>query len=279
MSDQNEKTGAWLVESFQRFNIDPARGLAYLTAHYTGTVAPPLSEAMEKFFERREIKGTGWSQTRHLKTAFKDFAASLTHSSLELVNEDEVLAWLSQWNLDKAKTWNDQRGYIHGLFLFAIKKGWIARSPAAGIELRDPGTRPLPDVLHPTRAERLMAWLEINAPEWIPYFVFCLFAGVRPELAHGETGRLHDDLIGIGPHANKVMNSEGFWVRGKMKTNRFVRWADCGPLRAWLNAYPCTKGLIPPDLSIYQAARRLTAIRAKHELSPDKLGCDCSSYV
>ena len=49
MLDQNTNTAAWLLESFERFNIDPARGLAYLTAHYTGTVAPPLDKAIEQY--------------------------------------------------------------------------------------------------------------------------------------------------------------------------------------------------------------------------------------
>lgn len=50
-----------------------------------------------------------------------------------------------------------------------------------------------------------------------------------------------------------------------------MRWDDCGPLRAWIAAYPCTDGLIPRGLSIYQAARRLTALREEHSLTYDVL--------
>jgi len=91
MSDQN-KTAMWLFESFERYKIEPARGLADLTAHYTGTVAPPLGLAFAQFLKRRETKGTGWSQRRPRKAALDDFAASPTHPDVSLVTEDEVLA-------------------------------------------------------------------------------------------------------------------------------------------------------------------------------------------
>lgn len=272
MLNQNDTTGAWLAESFQRYNIDPARGLAYLTAHYKGTVAPPLCIAIAQFLKRREIKGTGWSQLRHLREAVEDFAESLTHTSLQLITEDEIMEWLARWNLSAPKTWNEKRGYVQGLFLFAIKKGWIARSPAASIELRAPDHRVVPEVLQPAHAAALMSWLEINEPEWIPYYAFCLFAGVRPDIGRGEAGRLHDDLIGLpGGLAGRVINDNGFFVRGKKRKSRFVKWDDCGSLRTWLAAYPYHHGLIPRGLSRFQAARRLTAFRALHGLAYDVL--------
>ena len=98
--------------SFERHNVDPARGLAYLRAHYTCTVAPPLTEAIKQFWARHKIKGTDWSQLRHLKAALDDFATSHAHSSIKLVTEDEVLVSLAQRALDKAKTWIDQRGDV-----------------------------------------------------------------------------------------------------------------------------------------------------------------------
>lgn len=271
MTTEHTDTSAWCMETMRRNNIDPTKAMAFLTKHYLATQAPAMVKVVENFLAEIELKGTGHTQLRHLRTSLYDFVAKLNHDRIELVIEQEIRDWLKRWDGSKPKTWNDKLGYVKSLLLYAIDRKYISTSPAVCIKNRRMGDRKIPEVLDPTEAAALMHWLEECAPEWVPYFAFCLFAGVRPYLRHGEAGRLHGDIMGGQGALKKSFNPHGFFVRGKNKQTRFCRWENCGPLRAWLAVYPYTGGLIPPGLSISQAERRLKKIRAKFNLSHNVL--------
>lgn len=114
---------------------------------------------------------------------------------------------------------------------------------------------PPPDTLDPMQALKLLRWLQANAPQWVRYFVVCLFAGVRPDVREGEARRLDEDLRFPSRHLRRpAFDGYGLWVRGKTGKTRHVSWALCGPLRAWLTACPGA-GLIQDGLSYSQAER------------------------
>ena len=82
----------------------------------------------------------------------------------------------------------------------------------------------------------------------VPYFVLCLFAGIRPCLRHGEASkikpehiRLDTDVIHVEPEVSKT----------GMKRNVTIQ----SNLAAWLKAYPVDKiPIVPPNMQHMRAA-------------------------
>lgn len=278
MTTEDVKTGNWLLETCKQNGIDPAAGMKFLTTHFRATTRGRNFSAIRRDFLRERAADTaGHSQHRHLRTSLRDFTRTLSREKVrapELITEDDCRAWLARWlppHCEK-KTWNEKLGYLHGLFLYAVRKDCISRSPTSGIKRFRIRRTKVPAVLDPVAAQRLMAWLETNAPEWVPYFAFCLFAGMRPDIREGEAHRLDHDIhrpsVYLGTPA---LNASGFWLRGKTGRTRHVKWSACGPLRAWLMAYPATGGIVPAGLSYAQAERKLQAIREANGLTHDVL--------
>ena len=278
MEKNDLQTAAWLLETCKQHGIDPAKGIHYLVTHFRATAAARNFSAIRRAFLRERGADTaGPSQHRHLRTSLRDFTRSLSREKVrapELITEEDCRAWLARWlppHCEK-KTWNEKLGYLHGLFLYAVRKDYLSRAPTAGIKRFKIRRTRVPAVLDPVAAQRLMTWLEANAPEWIPYFAFCLFAGVRPDVREGEACRLDQDIRRPSVHLGApALNASGFWLRGKTGRTRHVKWSHCGPLRAWLMAYPATAGIVPAGLTYSQAERELQVIREANGLTHDIL--------
>lgn len=274
---QEIRDGLYLLEAFRRHGIEPDRGMQYLAAHLKPVLGVTVAEMAEGFLAARARKGTGPEQLRHLRLALRAFVAAMGEdkSRPELVTEADCVAFLARWEGKAAKTWNEQLGYLHGLWLWSSRRGYVSKAPTAGIaRLRLRRVR-LPAVLAPERVERLLCWLEHEEPDWVPYHVFAVFSGLRPDVRGGEARRLDEDLLAPMRHLGvaAAVSDMGFFVRGKTGGRRHVGWEVCGPLRAWLAAYPVGRGrgLIPPGLTYAQAERRLHAIRRRFGLSHDVL--------
>jgi integrase len=230
--------------------------------------------------------GTGVSQTRHVKTALVDFWRYLPREQRERpgsISREQILEFLRPYESLSAKSYNERRGYLCTVFAVAVEFGWLTRSPVDSVpRRRSPRHRPPPSVLQPLAALRLLRWVQSNAPEWVPYFAFCIFAGLRPCVREGEAHRLDEDMrnpVALG--GLPALDQDGFWVRGKTGAMRHVSWSLCGPLRHWISAYP-SAGLIPDGLSYSQAERRLQAIRKRFGLTHDVMrhtGASAMLYV
>lgn len=278
MEKNDLATANWLLETCKQNGIDPAKGMKFLTTHYRATTAAcNFSAIRREFLRERGADSAGHSQHRHLRTSLRDFTRSLSREKVrapELITEQDCRDWLARWlpPACEKKTWNEKLGYLHGLLLYAVRKDYLPRAPTSGIKRFKIRRTKVPAVLDPMAAQRLMTWLEEHAPQWIPYFAFCLFAGMRPDVREGEAHRLDHDIhrpsVFLGRPA---MNASGFWLRGKTGRTRHVKWSHCGPLRAWLMAYPATGGIVPEGLTYAQAERELQAIRAANGLTHDIL--------
>lgn len=266
---------AYLVSVLDKNAIGYDAAIAHLLAHKRAFQCPTLSGLIRELSKRMRRDKTEHSQTRHVRATLVAFYRALPRDKREhpdRITGEDIETFLSRWNSDSPKTWNESRAHLVSVFRLAVRRGWLVVSPLAQIDRRPPlKHRPPPVVLEPMAALELMRWLQKNAPEWVLYFAFCLFAGLRPDIREGEAHRLDKDMRSEGGRLRRAaLDGDGFWIRGKDGNVRHVAWSLCGPLHAWANAYP-QKGLIPDGLSYSQAERRLQAIRERFELGYDVL--------
>jgi integrase len=264
---------AYLLKVLEKEGISHDVAIKHLIAHSASFKCPRLGILIRELVLAQRHRKTGHSQMRHVRMVLVAFFHYLPRDHRDhpgTITREDVVKFLARYDKMAVKTWNEAFAYITGIFALAVKRGWLVVSPCASIQRKPkPRHRPPPDVLQPMQALRLLRWLQANAPQWVRYFVVCLFAGVRPDVREGEARRLDEDLRHPSRHLRRqAIDGFGFWVRGKTGKTRHVPWTLCGPLREWLNAYP-GKGLVPDGLSYSQAERQLHVIRARFDLTHD----------
>jgi len=268
-------SAAYLLHVLKTEGISHDAAIKHILAHKASFQCPRLGLIIRALVERQRHRKTGHSQMRHVRKSLVAFYQSLSpeqRAHPETISREHIMGFLKRYNTMAAKTWNEAYSYVASVFALAVKRGWLAVSPCASIDRKPkPRHRPPPTVLAPMAALQLLRWLQKHEPSWVRYFVFCLFAGIRPCVREGEAHRLDEDMRFPSRHLRRpACDSDGFWVRGKTGNLRHVSWSLCGPLRGWVRAYP-GNGLIPDGLSYSQAERQLRLIRARFDLSHDEL--------
>ena len=141
------------------------------------------------------------------------------------------------------KTYNNRRGIVSTFLKFALQRDWITDNPLAKIPPRRIRRRRGGAVTFTAQqAKDLMAYVEEHYPSAIPFFAFCLFAGIRPCLRTGEILRLKP--VHVKPAEGVIR------IDGEVSKVREPRMVTIQPnLAAWLRAYPLDKfPIIPANL-------------------------------
>jgi hypothetical protein len=132
------------------------------------------------------------------------------------------------------KSYNNRRGLVGAFFKHCVLQDWLAASPIhkvpyyRGIGHRR-GSAP---TLTAAQCAEIMEWAETNHDgALVPFIALCLFAGIRPDLYHGEISklepkdvRLDTGVILIEPEVSKVRMKRAITIQPN--------------LAAWLRAYP-----------------------------------------
>lgn len=222
--------------------------------------------AIEAYKTDRRKACIGESQISNVAKAAKRFAEQVSRPSVGTPTRAEVEALLATLEDDVSpSTYNGLLGDIGTFLQWLVARGHIQENPTSGMERRKV-KRGLPVILKPDAVEKLLRDLETTDPSWIPYAAFCVFGGLRPSMREGEAARFDADLR----DGKEILHSGGFEVRGKAHGTRVVPWQMCGPLKAWLDAYPATDGLWPSE-SGTAAERAWEKVRQRHGLAADVL--------
>jgi hypothetical protein len=168
----------------------------FLAHHRQSDFQIRLSDAMAGFLSSQVgvNRQRSIEEYRRSLVRFQDF----THDPfVHEVTNDLVEAYMSslraKGGVDKAsqKTWNIQRGQLHGFFNWCLVKpqGYIAINPVADIK-RFKIDQDSIHSLSAAEAERVMRYAEeFKGGRLARYFALALFAGVRPSY-NGELGKL-----------------------------------------------------------------------------------------
>lgn len=278
MNSQEERDALWLLESFKRHGIDPARGVSYLVRHALPAHAMPIGNAFARFLASLSC---GDSHRENLENSGTAFIASLPAGPatiLEVITSDDLERFLVPYGTKSRKTFNHVLADLAQFFRWCVRKQLLVRGPHESIDRKPIRHDSIPSTIDPARVANIMAELERSHPQWCAYFAFGFFAGLRPCVREGESFRLNEDLRG-GPLGRHPFTPDCFFVRRKTGKTRPVFWSSCGPLRSWLTAYPCDGGLLPDGLSPSQAERRLQALRSSFGIGYDEVRHTACSWM
>ena len=158
------------------------------------------------------------------------------------------------------KTYNNRRGILSTFFKFVFQKGWVAANQIEKLPYhRIAHRRGSACTKTASQVQELMDFLEdYQGGRLVPYFVLCLFAGIRPCLRHGEASKLKPEHIRLD---TGVIHVEPEVAKTGMKRNVTIQ----SNLAAWLKAYPVDKiPIVPPNMQHLRAA-----IAKRFDLSHD----------
>jgi len=169
------------------------------------------------------------------------------------VSTDDLESWIDQ-NAKTDSGRNKMRNRFLGLFNYACKKKYIKENPAEGLIITsiDNDSKPYP--LPVEDAILLLNKAERECPEMIPYFVLCMFAGIRPF----ETKRLDWSDISL--------TRQYIYIRKKTSKTRAERYVTIEDnLLAYLVKYKATG-------KVFFSTRAFNTVRAKAGI---RWGHDC----
>jgi integrase len=182
-------------------------------------------------------------QLRNIANGLKALTARFPKASMAEFTPDQLVGHLEMGS-PSLKTYNNRRGILSTFFKFAVQKEWIERSPVERTpHHRINRRRGSATTLTAKTVAELMAEVErFHGGAMVPYFVLCLFAGIRPCIRFGEISRLNAEsvrldtgIIHIEPEVSKVRDKRRVTIQPN--------------LAAWLRAYPLKRYPILPTNS------------------------------
>lgn len=248
-------TSAQIVEAadcFEQLAAHPGVNLAdavrgYLELHKTRQGSIPLGELFGKFLDSRASKSAPYLQhLRWARTAFESLAATLA-CDITVRDLETILETFTPSVRDAF------RRYIRAVLNFGVRLDYLSSNPAAKLE----SSKPLKGETHvftPHQVRRLLEVALGNDPEFLPYRVFALFAGIRPL---GELSRLEWRDVSL---TDRVVTLRAEVTKTRRK--RFVELSENAV--AWLsvNHGRHSAGLVAPWTPAILRKRHRTNYRA-----------------
>lgn len=237
-----------LREKFPK--VEPAQACEWFLTNYR----PPKSSitlqvAVENYLKdalrrvetgslsQAQFDSVGFS-TQQLETHFglETPLAELTTSALQQYLRDTTRGRDGSENYSN-KTWVNRRGYLTAFFEYCRGENWIDENPAQRIKNYSKKELPQETIATLTAAEAktLMEFLEdFQGGRMVPFFVICLFCGVRPDWQKGEISRLQPEQVDLAIRQ--------IHFRKKQTKTKKPRITVLQPnVVEWLRAYPLDK--------------------------------------
>lgn len=217
----------------------------YALAHFREVGRPrPLAECITTYLaakeadQRRDILSL--RQYRSIKRELDRLVRELGVGDLTACTAPVLTAYLNR-GTTSLKTHNNRRGVLSTFFKFAVLQDWLPANPVLKIpHHRIAHRRGSAVTINAEQSEALMRHVEgFEGGVLVPYFAFCLFAGIRPSVKDGEISKLQAPSINL---ATGVIHIEPEVSKVRMK--RLV--AIQPNLAAWLRAYPLDRFPIIP---------------------------------
>jgi integrase len=159
--------------------VDAAR---FWADHHPAGTSPEVALAVEQFIEAK-VAAAGDVTSRHvrdLRSRMRGFVLAFGERSVAAVNSEAVLAWLQSLE-DSPRTVANYRSAVQNFFNFAVRRGWLGRSPMERIATGDLPRVPA-STKHPltvAQANALLAVVQAERPAYLAHFALRLFLGFR----------------------------------------------------------------------------------------------------
>ena len=239
----------------------------FMLKHYRETESSvALDQAVTAYRKQRELEeARGIISPRQLKSIQSEMAGLKLHFGarpLSEITDVDLGSYLQSARTGNnkvhtgfsMKTWNNRRGLLSTFFKFCYKEKWVTRNPVEDLTIyKVKHRRATAETLTAKQAQDLMAYIETyTGPKdlkrklynrepgfLVPFFALALFAGVRPDLRHGEIRKLRAKNIDLQVGVIRIEPDIS-----KVNERRIVKIQP--NLKAWLEKYPLPEsGAVP----------------------------------
>ena len=223
--------------------LDAVRG--FIKEHKQRTDSVPFLELFNQFLAAKTDRNQKYQvELRITRDRFPTLhgrmVSDITHRDL-----DPLLSAISPGGR------NPLMRYLRAVFFFGIKKGYMTENPISKLDFAERKRKEIETIPNEQAAAMLVSALENDLP-LLPYLVFGLFAGIRPD---GELQKLEWNDVKLA-ESTIVIRPE------VSKTNR-RRFPDLSPNAIeWLNAYKAKGGTSSGNVSPYSGRQLLKHRRA-----------------
>lgn len=166
--------------------------------------SPLLADAIAQVVAAKTKNGHRATYVTSLRQYLAAFEKRFTGRHVGDITTEDLEAWFNERG-EPPNSRVSNAGRLGALFSFAMRRGWIDRSPVERLE-RPRITRGTPRILTVEECRKLLMEAR-KMPDMFPYIVLTLFAGIRPEEARKlrwEHVDLDRRLVRIPPEVSKV---------------------------------------------------------------------------
>lgn len=209
-------------------------------------------QAFEAYLQARKDANRRPHTLRNIRHRLGAFADDFGDRPVHEITTHDLERWISGKGGTPTNRKNN-RVHLVGLFNFALKRKWVRENPASVLETPTV-KKAKPYVLSVGDAGSLMASAEAHAPEMVPYFALCTFAGIRPE----ECQRLDWKDIDLGRRE--------IFIEADISKTHEDRWIEINDnLLAWLSTYHQGDDTVLFSRSKFEAVRKKAGIGWKSD--------------
>ena len=209
-----------------------------------------LDEAITQFLAEKERGGLRQKTVQGLRAHLNRLSRGHSGSVLRDLSGPVLIQWLDTIGV-AGVTRNNYRRSLGNFFRWCVRVNYLAKDPTLAITTAKTDQQ-LPTLLTVQQTRALLRTTRVLDSPLLPYQTLACFAGIRPT----ELARLHQDDIDIKNGYIHVTSAAS-----KTRQQRYV--AILPVLRKWLDAYPITGPIAPPNLR-----KRLTKVRRGAGLLP-----------
>lgn len=149
-----------------------------------------VTELVSEFLHAKARAGRDDNYLRALRYSLKKFTSAFGRRSITAVEVTETENWLHDLGLNP-KTLKRHLGDVRTLFNFAVKRGYLQRNPATGVEL--PEAIPAPPSLHtPAQVREVLEFAREYDPHICRAMAVRYFTGLRT----AEVERIDETAVG-----------------------------------------------------------------------------------
>lgn len=248
--------------------ILPAADLVFMTSAVEGAAhgqSLGFLDVVQSCLVAKRAANLRADYLRELERCLRRFSDFIGPVNIASISHWQIEQWLARPGLSPASRATGMNR-LSALFSFAVRRGLIDRNPVDRLDRVRLERRP-PMILSPNDTARLLAVARASMPEFLPYLIVGVFAGVRPK----ELERLRFEDINFRSGVIRVDAAAS-----KVRRRRIVELEANAQL--WLAEFSGRSGPVV-DCQVRRKLRRLRVAMGWDSWPKDILRHTCASYL
>jgi integrase len=222
-ADLVELAGQALLALGRMLRGKPAQGFTPVSPLLPPCSSLSLTELLNEFLRAKARAGKSDRYLRQLRVSLKNFVGGLGNTWIDQVEASAIEKWMQaqEWS---SKTCRGYLGDVKTLFNFGVRRGYLHRNPALGVELPDPDAGGKIEIHTPDQVRAVLDTARRMDLDVCRHLAVRYFAGIRS----AEVYRLREPDLKLDHNLIEVPA-----VKAKTRARRLVTIQP--NLRAWLD--------------------------------------------